>query len=102
MNHPCKIYFHEDTAPLYGQLPDRYKAYVCDPDLDDDDPVVCLLSQNAFFIDFTNGSILRTRVGGHKEEDPIDFPISSIAWIEWYYGSNAPAPLTATTYPGGR
>jgi len=94
MNRPCKIYFNEDNALLYGQLPERYKKYVCDPDLDDDDVVLALYSQNAFLIDFTNGSILRTRVTGEKEADPIDFPMNAISAIEWYYGTDVPPPLT--------
>ncbi len=94
MNRPCTIHFHEDAAPLFGQLPEPYQRYAYDPDLKDDDPVVALLSQNAFYIDFTHGLVLRTRAPGVKEADPIDFPLSSIAWIEWYYGPHVPSPLT--------
>lgn len=93
MNRPCKIHFHEDTGPLYGQLPGRYQQYVCDPDLGENDVVLALYSQHAFYIDFTHGVIIRTRVTGEKEADPIDFPSGSVAFIEWYYGTDVPPPL---------
>jgi hypothetical protein len=93
MNRPCKIHFHEDAAPLYEQLPERYQKYVCDPDLRNGDVVPAIFSQNAFFIDFTNGTIIRTRVTGEKEADPIDFPVTSISFVEWYYGTDVPPPL---------
>jgi hypothetical protein len=52
-----------------------------------------LLVQNAFPIDFAP-EIIRTRVGGTKEEDPVDFPLASISHIEWFYGNDLPEPLT--------
>ena len=94
MNRPCLIRFHEDTAPLYEDLPERYHRYVCDSGLSNNDPVIALYSQHAFYIDFSNGAILRTRVTGEKESDPVDFPMASVALIEWYYGTKVPPPLT--------
>ena len=91
MNRPCRIHFHEDAAPLYGQLPKRYQQNV--EVIDGSSGVVStLLTQNAFPIDFAP-MIIRTRVGGTKEEDPVDFPLASILFIEWFYGETLPAPL---------
>ena len=91
MNRPCKINFHDDDAPLLNQLPERYRRNA------ESDPltgvVYSLLLQNAFPIDFAP-TIIRTRVGGTKEENPVDFPLASISSIEWFYGSDVPAPLT--------
>lgn len=94
MNRPCKISFHEETAPLYGQLSHEFQKYVCEPDLDDDDLVLSIYSQYAFYIDFTHGVILRAKVTGEREGNPIDFPTSSISFVEWYYGTKVPPPLT--------
>lgn len=97
MNRPCKITFHENSAPLLGELPDRYQEYT-DLVLGNRDeyfnesPVGSIFVQNAFLIDFAP-LVLRTRVGGTKEEDPIDFPLSTILFIEWFYGSDVPSPL---------
>lgn len=92
MNRPCRIHFHSDAAPRPEQLPERYQHNVEGAALGS--PISTLLVQNAFFIDFAPG-ILRTRVGGVKEEDrvdPVDFPVESVAFIEWFYG-DTPSPL---------
>lgn len=95
MNRPCRIHFYDDSAPLVDQLPERYRgnidskgggaglAYT----------VRSLLVQSAFYVDYAP-DIVRTRVGGTKEEDPVDFPVEGISHIEWFYGSDVPSPLT--------
>lgn len=92
MNRPCRIHFHEDAAPLYGQLPKQYQSYVHGGRRSDNDVVEILLAQNAFYIDFSNGAILRTRLNG-KDSDPVDFPVASVSFVEWFYGEDVPSPL---------
>lgn len=97
MNRPCRIHFHDDAGPLLGQLPERYRQNV--EDCDGSGQVVrTLLVQNAFPIDFAP-IIIRTRVGGTKEENPVDFPLASVLFIEWFYGSDVPSPLRPWTRP---
>lgn len=91
MNRPCRIHFHDDSAPPISQLPERYKNNA-ETITRQGVSSYTLLVQNAFPIDFAP-HILRTRVGGTKEEDPLDFPWESIAFVEWFYGSEVPAPL---------
>jgi hypothetical protein len=96
MNQPGCIHFHEDSAPLYDQFPERYqknvKMFRYPGEVSD--TVESVLVQNAFYVDFSDGKILRTRVGGVKGEDPLDFPFTSISHIEWFYGDDVPEPLT--------
>jgi len=99
MNRPCKITFHENSAPLIRELPERYYMNTdlvlgngSGDEYFSDSPVGSIFVQNAFLIDFAP-LVLRTRVGGTKEEDPIDFPLSTILFIEWFYGSDVPSPL---------
>lgn len=90
MNRPCRIYFHEDTAPIIEHLPERYQA---NAEAEEGTGIVTsLLVQNAFPIDFAP-EIIRTRVAGSKEENPVDFPLASISLIEWFYGNDVPEPL---------
>lgn len=91
MNKPCQIRFHEDSAPLFERLPERYRSHATE--LRGGREVLSLLVQNAFIIDYAP-EILRTRVGGSKSENPVDFPLASISFIEWYYGTEVPEPLT--------
>lgn len=91
MNRPCRIHFHEDSSSFLSRLPDRYKDNI-EVYTEQGVSVGSLLSQNAFYIDFAP-SVLRTRVSGSKEEDPVDFPIDSISHIEWFYGDDVPEPL---------
>lgn len=94
MNRPCLIHFHDDAAPLANQLPERYQDNIYEKGGGGviDYTVRSLLVQNAFPIDFAP-EIIRTRVGGTKEEDPVDFPLASISFIEWFYGDDVPSPL---------
>lgn len=94
MNRPCRIHFYADAAPSISRLPDRYKvnAEILDESGQDSDAVASIMVQNAFPIDFAP-EIIRTRVGGKKEEDPVDFPLSSISFIEWFYGADVPNEL---------
>lgn len=92
MNRPCRIHFHEDAAPLFGQLPKQYQSYVPGANKSDHDVVRALLAQNAYYIDFSNGTVLRTRQNG-KKSDPIDFPVASVSFVEWFYGEAVPPPL---------
>lgn len=94
MNRPCRIHFHEDSAPSFEELPTRYQKNVEGYDSMNGGygPVDTLLVQIAFLIDFAP-HILRTRVDGTKEEDPVDFPLSSISFVEWFYGEDVPEPL---------
>lgn len=96
MNRPCRIHFHEDAAPLYSHLPERYQHNVYECDNTQTGIVRSLLVQNAFPIDFAP-HIIRTRVCGTKEEDPVDFPLASISLIEWFYGPVVPEPLRPWT-----
>lgn len=96
MNRPARIHFHEDSAPLYADLPDRYRSNVEEGGRNGVVEVRTLLVQKAFLIDFAP-HILRTRVGGTKEEDPLDFPLASISFIEWFYGPSVPSPLRPWT-----
>lgn len=100
MNRPCRIHFHDDAAPLFDQLPERYRDNVDAKGGGAGSPrtVRSLLVQNAFPIDFAP-AIIRTRVDGTKEEDPVDFPLASIMFIEWFYGPTAPEPLRPWTRP---
>lgn len=97
MNRPCIVHFHEDTAPLLIDLPERYRANVVNSvgveGGGDHQYVLSLAVQHAFYIDYAP-NILRTRVGGTKEEDPVDFFQPSISFIEWYYGTDVPPQLT--------
>jgi hypothetical protein len=95
MNRPCRIHFHDDSAPSVEQLPERYRNNV-EKSAHQGVQRYALLVQNAFPIDFAP-NIIRTRVGGTKEEDPVDFPLESISHIEWFYGSEVPAPLSPWT-----
>lgn len=90
MNRPCTVHFHQDAAPLIDNLPDRYRANVISRTGFGE--VMSIAVQHAFYIDYAP-NILRTRVGGTKEEDPIDFFQESISFIEWYYGSDVPPQL---------
>lgn len=89
MNRPCKINFHDDAAPIKWDLPDRYQANatIVGQGID---TVRSLLVQHAFYVDFAP-EILRTRVG-NREDNPVDFPMSSVSHIEWFY-SDTPSPL---------
>lgn len=98
MNRPCRIYFHEDAAPSVAQLPPRYRSNV-ETDATYTDHLVALLVQNAFYVDYAHGSIVRTRVGGSKNEDPVDFPLASISHVEWFYGDDIPEALVPWTDP---
>lgn len=92
MNRPCRIHFHEDSAPLVDSLPDPYLVNLRRA-THQGATQFSLLVQNAFYIDFAP-NILRTRLSG-KEDNPIDFPIESISHIEWFYGDDVPEPLVS-------
>lgn len=100
MNRPCRIHFHADSAPLLDQLPPRYQENANIFEFNGA-MYLTILVQNAFPIDFAP-SIIRTRVAGTKEEDPIDFFMESISHIEWFYGSVVPHPLTPRVRPSDR
>lgn len=91
MNRPCHIFFHEDSSPLPESLPERYADNLI-VHARQGVSYLSLLVQNAFVVDYAP-SILRTRVTGTKEEDPVDFPLDSISHIEWFYGESVPPPL---------
>lgn len=87
MNRPCIAHFHYDDAPRVIDLPERYHDYVIRDDWDkpfEEQIALAVSLGHAFYIDFAP-NVLRTRVGGNKEEDPVDFPMSSISFIEWDY-----------------
>ncbi len=88
MDRPARIHFHEDAAPYYDSLPKRYQENAA---YNSDGVVTSLLIQHGFPIDFTKGSIIRTRVEGSR--DPVDFPLASVLFIEWFYGEDLPSPL---------
>lgn len=92
MNKPCTIHFHTDSAPLKRYLPERYQPNVILQG--NAGEALAIAVQNGFLIDFSP-EILRTRVAGQKIEDPVDFPLSAISFIEWHYGEKVPEPLTA-------
>lgn len=100
MNRPCRIHFHDDSAPGVGQLPERYRDNM-QTHSRQGVSTYSLLVQNAFYIDFAP-HILRTRVGGTKEEDPVDFPVDIISHIEWFFGQDVPSPLTPFVAPPRR
>lgn len=88
MNRPCLIHFHPDDAPLVVDLPERYQERVLSTDTyanSDDRLALSIALDHAFYIDFAP-HLVRTRAGGNKEEDPVDFPVSSVSFIEWFYG----------------
>lgn len=95
MNRPCRIHFHEDSSPNLRSIPEEYHSNL-EKTTSAGISRLSLLAQNAFYIDFAP-NILRTRIGGTKEEDPIDFPVESITHIEWFYGDKVPEPLTPWT-----
>lgn len=82
MNRPCLITFHVDTGPLIDSLPERYQRAIVEDD--GNGGVHSLSVLHAFYVDFAP-DILRTRVGGDPNEDPVDFHISSVSFIEWFY-----------------
>jgi hypothetical protein len=87
MNRPCFVHFHPDDAPLVTDLPERYQARVVSTngyENSDEKLALTIAIDHAFYIDFAP-HLLRTRAGGNKEEDPVDFPVSSISFIEWFY-----------------
>lgn len=91
MNRPCRIHFHEDKSPWVESLPERYQANV-EANPSNPEIVGSIIVQNAFYVDYAP-SIIRTRVGGTKKEDPVDFQGSSITHIEWFYGDDVPEGL---------
>lgn len=91
MNRPCRIHFHEDSAPVIELLPERYRDNL-EHTTYQGVSRYSLLAQTAFYIDFAP-NILRTRVSGMRE-DPIDFPLESVSHVEWFYGDDVPSPLT--------
>jgi hypothetical protein len=93
MNRPCMINFHGDAAPLADSLPERYRSNVTQ--VGNDGEALALVVQHAFYVDYAP-DIVRTRVGGTKGEDPVDFFQSSISFIEWYYGDDAASPSSST------
>lgn len=97
MNRPCRIHFFGDSGPRPEDLPERYHDYL-ERTVYHGETGLRLLAQNAFYIDFAP-SVLRTRVGGTKEEDPVDFLVESISHIEWFYGADVPSPLVPWTPP---
>lgn len=100
MNRPCRIHFHEDSSPDAEQLPHRYQDNL-ESHTADGARVCSLLVQNAFYIDYAP-HILRTRVGGTREENPVDFPTDTISHVEWFFGQEVPAPLTPYVRPPQR
>ncbi len=90
MNKPCRIHFHDDAAPTLSQLPERYRANI---ETSGGGVVHSLLVQNAFYVDYTHGMVVRTRLVSRHTDDPIDFPLASVSLVEWFYGEDVPAPL---------
>jgi hypothetical protein len=87
MNGACQIHFHADAAPLVADLPTRYQEHVSlnvgTGRLGGEPPVAMAIDvEHAFYID-VYPDILRTRIGGRGAR-PVDFHISSIAFIEWF------------------
>lgn len=89
MNRSCLVHFHPDDAPFVSDLPERYQERVIQTNGFADDQenqlALSIAIDHAFYIDFAP-HLLRTRAGGSKEEDPVDFPVSSLAFVEWFYG----------------
>jgi hypothetical protein len=82
MNKACTIHFHHDVESILSALPQRYQENSVKSVKQG---VVSSLSVevgHAFYIDYAP-DILRTRIGG-RGADPVDFHMSSIAFIEWY------------------
>lgn len=84
MNVPCRIHFHGDSAPKPYQLPQRYRDSL-NVTVHQGEESVSLDVGHAFYVNFWP-SIVRTRVGGTKGEDPVDFQSAGISHIEWFYG----------------
>lgn len=87
MNRPCLIHFHVDDAPFVVDLPVRYQDRVANAAeyVNGNEHLALALSvDHAFYIDVAP-HLLRTRANGDKLEDPVDFPVSSISFIEWFY-----------------
>lgn len=99
MNRPCRIRFHEDSAPRLEDLPERYHPYL-ETRTRQGVHTISLLAQHAFYVDFAP-NILRTRSGG-RHDDPIDFPMDSVSCIEWFYGEDVPEPLVPYEGPPSR
>lgn len=88
MNKPCYVHFHPDDAPLVMDLPKRYQERVVTAtghEHVEDQIALTLAVGHAFYIDVAP-HLLRTRANGDKLEDPVDFPVSSVSFIEWFYG----------------